>query len=263
MFSAITSRYVLRASLVARTYILQLRHNGAWDPDEPVDFESRGWLEPPAKGIHGRSHPISSAIALLMTLPRYSVGSYCFRPDGHTGTLTSTDLTFEQAPLLITKHLKAQGQSDYLRPGYRFRIVKYASQEVLFAALTPLSTWRPLIPVIEDNPLAFCDSRSVDPSDLLLADRISPNDYYTLYFLKHNPEQRWHWVSNQTASEITLLLNYDSKAGGARCTSLAISSSTKLIMSDCAHGSFKNPLAPSSAPIRQSIETRSLVITRE
>ncbi|KAK4183193.1 hypothetical protein QBC35DRAFT_443802, partial [Podospora australis] len=84
------------------------------------------------------------------------------------------DLTFEQAPILITKHLIGQGKEEYLSPGYRFRIV---------------NTWRPLIPLVEDNPLAFCDARTVSPSDLVLADRVFPNDYYTLYFVKHNPNQ--------------------------------------------------------------------------
>lgn len=79
------------------------------------------------------------------------------------------------------------------------------------------STWRPLLPVIEDNPLAFCDSRSVAPSDLVLTDRVFPNYIYTLYFLKHNPAQRWHWVSEQTSSEIILMLMYDTESGAARC----------------------------------------------
>ncbi|KAK7413118.1 hypothetical protein QQX98_008004 [Neonectria punicea] len=36
----------------ALCYNVKLRHNGHWDPDEPVDLVKRGWLEPPAKGIH-------------------------------------------------------------------------------------------------------------------------------------------------------------------------------------------------------------------
>jgi len=123
-----------------------------------------------------------------------------------------------------------------------------------------------MIPIIEDNPLAFCDARSVAPSDLVHADRIFPNDYYTLYFLKHNPNQRWHWVSKQTPAEIMLLLNYDSKPGGARCKHPPLNEifGSKLTWYlVCAHGSFKNPLAPKDAPMRESIETRSIVITKE
>ncbi|KAI1130214.1 hypothetical protein F5Y10DRAFT_276210 [Nemania abortiva] len=176
-------------------YNVKLRRNGYWDPSEPVDLVRRGWLEPPAKGIH--------------------------------------DLTFEQAPVLIARKLAEHGMEEYLQPGYRYRVV---------------NTWRPLLPVIEDNPLAFCDSRSVEPSDLVLADRIFPNDYYTLYFLKHNPKQQWHWLSEQTPRELVLMLMYDTKPGAARF---------------CAHGSFQNPLASKDAPMRQSIETRSLVITKE
>lgn len=73
------------------------------------------------------------------------------------------------------------------------------------------------MPVLEDNPLAVCDARSVDPADLVISDRVLPNEYWTLYFLKHNPEQRWHWLSKQTPGELMLMLMYDTKAGGARC----------------------------------------------
>ena len=45
---------------------VQLRNNGFWDPDEPVDLVNRGWLEPPAKGIHGKySYPTASNSLLI------------------------------------------------------------------------------------------------------------------------------------------------------------------------------------------------------
>jgi hypothetical protein len=88
-----------------------------------------------------------------------------------------------------------------------------------FSYLTLLSTWRPLIPFIEDNPLAVCDTRTIEPSDLVLTDRIFPNNEYTLYLVKHSQKQRWHWLSKQTPSELTLMMMYDSKPGAARCES--------------------------------------------
>ncbi|KAK0624007.1 hypothetical protein B0T14DRAFT_517387 [Immersiella caudata] len=178
------------------TYNVRLRRNGYWDPNEPVDVAARGWIDPPAKGIH-------------------------------------VDLTFEQAPILVSNHLTEQSKTEYLAPGYRYRIV---------------NTWRPLIPFIEDNPLAVCDTRTIEPSDLVLTDRIFPNNEYTLYLVKHSQKQRWHWLSKQTPSELTLMMMYDSKPGAARF---------------CAHGSFVNPLAPKDAVPRRSIETRSLVVTKE
>ena len=81
------------------------------------------------------------------------------------------------------------------------------------------STWRPLLPVIEDRPLAFCDYRSVDPADLTVADRIFPQEKFELYFLKHNPRQEWHWLSEQRRTELILMLMYDTSPEGARCIS--------------------------------------------
>jgi hypothetical protein len=143
------------------------------------------------------------------------------------------DLTFDQAAPLISDRLPAETLEKYMKPGYRFRIV---------------NTWRPLLPVIEDRPLAFCDSRTVDPRDLVVADRIFPHQEFELYFLKHNPKQSWHWLSNHNRSELIIMLMYDTQPGGARF---------------CPHGSFDNPLARNSAPPRQSVETRSVVVTRE
>ncbi len=127
------------------------------------------------------------------------------------------------------------------------------------------STWRPLLPVIEDRPLAFCDSRTVDPRDLVVADRIFPHQEFELYFLKHNPKQSWHWLSNHNRSELIIMLMYDTQPGGARCTSTVpiIVDVQKLTLAVCPHGSFDNPLARNSAPPRQSVETRSVVVTRE
>jgi hypothetical protein len=53
------------------------------------------------------------------------------------------------------------------------------------------STWRSLLPVVDDRPLALCDSRSVMATDLLPCDRIVPDHNGEVYFLKYNPNHRW------------------------------------------------------------------------
>lgn len=82
------------------------------------------------------------------------------------------------------------------------------------------STWRTLVPVLEDRPLALCDSRSTDPSDLVPADRIIPDKVGEVYYLTHNPKHKWHWLEKQTTSEPFAFVMYDTKAGShARCKS--------------------------------------------
>jgi hypothetical protein len=53
------------------------------------------------------------------------------------------------------------------------------------------STWRSLLPVVEDRPLALCDSRTVDLKDLVPADRIIPDRVGEVYYLNHNPKHKW------------------------------------------------------------------------
>ena len=44
---------------------------------------------------------------------------------------------------------------------------------------------------LEDNPLAFCDFRTVNKNDLVAADRIIPTRVGEVYYLKPNPQQNW------------------------------------------------------------------------
>jgi hypothetical protein len=72
--------------------------------------------------------------------------------------------------------------------------------------------------MLEDRPLALCDSRSVAPGDLMAADRIIPNAVGEVYYLTHNPKHRWYWLEKQTPSEPFAFVMYDTKAGShARC----------------------------------------------
>jgi hypothetical protein len=81
------------------------------------------------------------------------------------------------------------------------------------------STWRTLNePMLEDRPLALCDSRSVDPVDLVAADRIIPAHVGEVYYLTHNPKHKWFWLEKQTPLEPFAFVMYDTKAGShARC----------------------------------------------
>lgn len=70
---------------------------------------------------------------------------------------------------------------------------------------------------MEDSPLAFCDYKSIDSSDLIAADRVSEQYAGEVYYLRYNQGQQWHWFSNQTPDEIALFLSYDSHPQGPKC----------------------------------------------
>ncbi|KAK0118546.1 hypothetical protein ONS95_007434 [Cadophora gregata] len=144
------------------------------------------------------------------------------------------DITYKSGPLVINRFMSDAEKARFLRPGYRIRII---------------NTWRTLIPVLKDRPLAFCDSRSVDPSDLVAADRIIPENVGEVYYLTYNPKHQWYWLEEQTPEEPLIFVMYDTKDGPHGRF--------------CPHVSFKNPRCPEDAPPRESIETRSIVITKD
>jgi len=144
------------------------------------------------------------------------------------------DITYDSGPQVINRYLSDNSLEQFLKPGYRFRII---------------NTWRTLVPTLEDRPLALCDSRTVNPEDLVAADRIIPDRIGEVYYLTHNPKHKWFWLEKQTPSEPFAFVMYDTKAGShARF---------------CPHVSFINPRTPKDAAPRESIETRSIVITKE
>ena len=101
--------------------------------------------------------------------------------------------------------------------------------------------------MLEDRPLALCDSRTVTPSDLIACDRIIPDRVGEVYYLKHNPEHKWrvrwteledfkltesnfrYWLSRQTCFEALVFVLYDTKGGDhARCIHILPSQRTIL-----------------------------------
>lgn len=78
--------------------------------------------------------------------------------------------------------------------------------------LTNHSFWRPLWNTVEDCPLAICDPRSIDAKhDLMVADRVNLDFPVELYYLKHNPSQKWYWLRQHATHELLAFTNYDSR----------------------------------------------------
>ena len=74
------------------------------------------------------------------------------------------------------------------------------------------------MPEIEDRPLAVCDFRSIDPEDLIAADRVLPDRVGEVYYLRHKKDQEWHWIERQTWDECWVMVMFDTMAGPqAKC----------------------------------------------
>lgn len=118
------------------------------------------------------------------------------------------------------------------------------AEKMLTRRFAIIQVWRAINQPIESNPLAVADARSVDPDDLLVAERRYPDRVGQTYRLKYNPKHRWYYFPRMAREEALVFKVYDSERDGrARFTP---------------HTSFVDPATAPNAPPRQSIEARAL-----
>ena len=108
--------------------------------------------------------------------------------------------------------------------------------------------WRVLSAPPQDVPLAVCDARSWIASDMILADAIfddpeKPEWSFEGLVVAHNPAHRWVWFPDMTAGEAIIFKTHDSDPAAPHCVP---------------HVAFDNPVCPSNAPPRASIEMRAI-----
>jgi len=66
---------------------------------------------------------------------------------------------------------------------------------------------------VEDDHLTICDGQTIEQNDLVEADRISTTGSYVgeIYYVKHNPVQRWYFLDKQQPEEMTIFVSFDSE----------------------------------------------------
>ena len=120
----------------------------------------------------------------------------------------------------------------------------WEAEELLKKRCAVVQVWRPIQDVLQTNPLAFCDARSLPESDLIIAERRYPDRVGQTYQIKHNDNHEWFYYPEMKRDEAIVFKVWDSaKDGRARMT---------------AHTSFDDPTTPEGAPPRESIEIRTL-----
>ncbi len=120
--------------------------------------------------------------------------------------------------------------------------------------LALINVWRPIVGPVQDVPLAVCDARSTVAADFVPTDihhfgeddLEHPRHSGEIYSVRYNPTHRWYYVSDMQPDEVLLLKNWDSAADRHAAYT--------------PHTGFRNPLAPTAAVPRESIEARTLVV---
>lgn len=119
--------------------------------------------------------------------------------------------------------------------------------EVGLTRFLQVNLWRPIRGPVRDAPLALCDGASLAPGALRAVELRYPERTGEIYYLTHQPGQRWVFASDMTVDEAWLFKNFDSASPGPGRIA--------------PHSAFMDPRHPDVAP-RESIEVRALAIFR-
>lgn len=110
-----------------------------------------------------------------------------------------------------------------------------------------VNLWRPIRGPVRDAPLALCDGASVAAQALRAVELRYPERSGEIYYLMHEPGQRWYFASDMSVDEAWLFKNFDSAPAGRA--------------SVAPHSAFTDPRHALVAP-RESIEVRALALFR-
>jgi hypothetical protein len=108
-----------------------------------------------------------------------------------------------------------------------------------------VNLWRPIRGPLRDAPLALCDGASVAPHSLHTVELRYPDRTGEIYYLAHDPAQRWYFASDMTVDEAWLFKNFDSAPPGPGRLA--------------PHSAFTDPRRLRVLP-RESIEVRALAL---
>jgi len=123
------------------------------------------------------------------------------------------------------------------------------AERLLKGRVRIINVWRPIHHPVAHKPLAVSDWRTLDTEhDLVSVRFIYPDRAGGTFAVRHNPNHKWYYLSNQTPEEVTLIKCYDSEVDRARLTP---------------HTAFMDKTSPKDAPHRESIEVRCLVFDTE
>jgi hypothetical protein len=104
--------------------------------------------------------------------------------------------------------------------------------------------WKPLRRPVEERPLAMCDVTTSSEQDFIKETLHYRDRDGEIYVMRYAPQHRWWYFPRMTPQNVILLKTYDSATDGR----------ARFI----GHSAFEDPSTPPDAPMRESIEIRTM-----
>lgn len=154
--------------------------------------------------------------------------------------LTDQSNTSQRAPVMLV-HCDYTAESGPTRVK---QLLPGEADDLLTRRVAFINVWKPLFKPVEERPLAMCDVTTSSEDDffklyLRYHDRDGEN-----YVMKHSDSHKWYYFPKITPEQVILLKTYDSEGDGrARFVG---------------HSAFEDPTTREGAPMRESVEIRTI-----
>jgi hypothetical protein len=118
------------------------------------------------------------------------------------------------------------------------------ADELLKQRVAFYNFWIPLKRIVEERPLAMCDVTSSTAEDFITMKLRYRDRDGEIFVLRHSAQHHWWYFPRMSPDQAILLKTYDSETDGR----------ARFI----GHSAFEDPTTPADAPMRESIEIRTI-----
>ncbi len=171
---------------------------------------------------------------------RVVIFDHTIRAKSNAKQATSEHSTVRRAPVRIV-HCDYTPDSGPLRVR---QLLPGEAGELLKSRVAFYNFWKPLRQTVEELPLGMCDVTSSTDADFITMKLRYRERDGEIFVLRHAPQHRWWYFPRMTPDQAILLKTYESETDGR----------ARFI----GHSAFDDPDTPPGAPMRESIEIRTI-----
>jgi hypothetical protein len=171
---------------------------------------------------------------------RVIVFDHTIRAKSNEKNQTSEHSTSRRAPVMLV-HCDYTPNSGPLRVR---QLLPNEADELLKRRVAFYNFWKPLRRTVEERPLAMCDVTSSAAEDFIIMKLRYRDRDGEIFVLRHAPRHHWWYFPRMTPDQAILLKTYDSATDGR----------ARFI----GHSAFSDPDTRPDAPMRESIEIRTI-----
>jgi hypothetical protein len=171
---------------------------------------------------------------------RVVIFDHTIRAKSNEKQQTNEFTTSKRAPVMLV-HCDYTPHSGPLRVR---QLLADEADELLNRRVAFFNFWKPFRRTVEERPLAMCDVTSSSPEDFITMKLRYRDRDGEIFVMRYAPKHRWWYFPRMTPDQAILLKTYDSETDGR----------ARFI----GHSAFEDPNTSPDAPMRESIEIRTM-----